>query len=151
MEFCSIMDGVNTGLTAGVFLIVAGIVLIIATSLRPNGIEVVQDSLVITGNYHYSVKLRDIRSVEKWDSLPKIKLRTNGIGWPNINVGHFILKDIGKCRLYVNKKYPPYVHIVTNGGEHIVFNTKDPKNTEILFDSISQTVANSSVRMPKAG
>lgn len=145
------MIGGNIGFTAGTLLLVAGLVLIIVSSLRPNRIQVTSDSLVITGSYKYSVKLDEIRSVERLDSLPKIKIRTNGIGWPNIKIGHFRVEGIGKCRLYINQKFPPYVHIVTSAGEHIIFNTNDPAKTETVFDSISKTVANSSIRMPKAG
>lgn len=135
------MIGGNIGFTAGTLLLVAGLVLIIVSSLRPNRIQVTSDSLVITGSYKYSVKLGEIRSVERLDSLPKIKLRTNGIGWPNIKIGHFRVEGIGKCRLYVNQKFPPYVHIVTSAGEHIIFNTKDPENTESLFFSLSAAVS----------
>ena len=75
-------------------------------SLRPVRIEVTADSLVISGNYGYSVKLSEIQSVEMLDRLPRIKIRSNGIGWKNIKIGHFILEGTGKCRLYVNRKYP---------------------------------------------
>ena len=136
-----IMIGGNIGFTAGTLLLVAGLVLIIVSSLRPNRIQVTSDSLVITGSYKYSVELGEIRSVERLDSLPKIKLRTNGIGWPNIKIGHFRVEGIGKCRLYINQKFPPYVHIVTSAGEHIIFNTKDPENTESIFRSLSAAVS----------
>ena len=139
------MIGGNIGFTAGTLLLVAGLVLIIVSSLRPNRIQATSDSLVITGSYKYSVKLDEIRSVERLDSLPKIKLRTNGIGWPNIKIGHFRVEGIGKCRLYVNQKFPPYVHIVTSAGEHIIFNTKDPENTESIFRSLSAAVSSCSV------
>ena len=68
-----IMIGGNIGFTAGTLLLVAGLVLIIVSSLRPAGIQVSSDSLVITGSYKYSVELGEIRSVERLDSLPKIK------------------------------------------------------------------------------
>ena len=74
--------------------------------MRPVRIEVTADSLVISGNYGYSVKLSGIQSVEMLDRLPRIKIRSNGIGWKNIKIGHFILEGTGKCRLYVNRKYP---------------------------------------------
>ena len=94
-----IMIGGNIGFTAGTLLLVAGLVLIIVSSLRPAGIQVSSDSLVITGSYKYSVELGEIRSVERLDSLPKIKIRINGIGWPNIKIGHFLVEGIGKLTI----------------------------------------------------
>ena len=142
METIAIMNIGNIGFTAGILLIAAGAILTVAASLRPNRIEVTADSLVISGSYRYSVKLSGIQSVEKMDRLPKIKIRRNGIGWPNVKIGHFSMEGIGKCRLYVNnKKCPPYVHVVTISGEHLIFNAKNPEETAELFDSILRAVS----------
>lgn len=140
MENFLAMNNGNIWFTAGMLLIVAGVVLTLAASLRPVRIEVTADSLVISGNYGYSVKLSGMQSVEMLDRLPRIKIRSNGIGWKNIKIGHFILEGTGKCRLYVNRKYPPYVHIVTTGGKHVIFNTGNPEETESLFASLSSAL-----------
>ena len=70
------------------------------------------------------------------DCLPEIEARTNGIGMEYVQKGNFRLEGIGACRLYVNLKYSPFVHIVTAGAGHIFFNTEDSVMTKELYDRI---------------
>lgn len=138
------MKNMNIGTILGVFLIFAGVVILILAMCRPNDINVTGNSLVISGSYSMTLDLNKIHSAELTDSLPKITLRTNGISVGEIQVGHFRMKDIGKCRLYLNLNYPPYVHIVTTQGAHIFFNTKDPERTKELFSAIMNEVQHTS-------
>lgn len=134
------MKKMGTGISLGLLLIFAGIAVLTLSLMKPNDIEVTSESLRISGNYGIEVRLDDIRSAELVDSLPKIKFRTNGIGAGNIQIGHFRMQGIGKCRLYLNLKYSPYVHIVTASGEHIFFNTKDPSKTRELQASLTDHI-----------
>lgn len=102
----------------------------------PDSIEAGNESLDISGEYAISIKYDSIKSVELLDRLPEIKARTNGIGMANTLKGHFILDGIGRCRLYVNLKYRPLVHIETYSSEHIIFNTDSPQGTGGLYDRI---------------
>ena len=97
----------------GLGLVAVGIAIALWGASRPNRIELNGESLTIKGNYSHTIAIDDIESVVLADKLPEIVLRTNGIGFRHIKVGHFRLKGTGKCRLYVNLRYPPYVHIVT--------------------------------------
>lgn len=130
------MKSMNTGTILGLSLILAGVAVLVLSMCRANGIDVTEKSLVISGNYSITLELSKIQSAELTDSLPKITIRTNGIGAGSILVGHFRMKDIGKCRLYLNLKYPPYVHVIMTDGEHIFFNTKDSLRTKELFSAI---------------
>lgn len=134
------MKKMGTGISLGLLLIFAGIAILAVSLMKPNDIEVTSECLRISGNYGIEVRLDDIRSAELVDSLPKIELRTNGIGAGNIQVGHFRMQGIGKCRLYLNRKYTPYVHIVTASGEHIFFNTEDPARTGELQASLADHI-----------
>lgn len=134
------MKSMSIGAILGISLIFAGIAVLILSMCKANGISVTEKSLVISGNYSMTLDLSEIHSVELTDSLPRITMRTNGIGAGSIQVGHFLMKDIGKCRLYLNLKYPPYVHVITTGGAHIFFNTKDPERTRELFSAIRNSV-----------
>ena len=118
-----------------VFFVVTGAMMLIWT--KPEAINIDNGSVCITGDYATEVRLNDIRMIELLDSLPEITARTNGIGQGNINKGHFRLEGVGACRLYVNLKYSPFIHIVTAEGEHIFFNTDDPARTMDLYKSIS--------------
>ena len=120
------------------FFLVVGTLLLVWS--RPNGIEVKDGKVVISGNYGMEVPLDEIRMVEMLDSFPEIEARTNGIGMVHVQKGNFRLDRVGACRLYVNMKYSPFVHIVTSDTGHIFFNTDDPALTEELYDMISSSV-----------
>ena len=130
----------NWGITAGLILIFAGTALTLWAASRPNRIQVSGDNLVIKGNYGYIVRLDEIRACELIEKMPEITFRTNGVGMPNIRIGHFRVSGIGKCRLYINLKYPPFVHVSTVSGKNIFFNTKDPEVTAGLFEAISDSI-----------
>ena len=120
----------------GLGLVAVGIAIALWGASRPNRIELNGESLTIKGNYSHTIAICDIESVVLADKLPEIVLRTNGIGFRHIKVGHFRLKGTGKCRLYVNLRYPPYIHIVTVTGEHVFFNTPDPDYTRELYNTL---------------
>ena len=116
------------------FFFVVGAMLLLWS--RPNVIEVNDGKIVISGNYGIEIPLDEIRMVEMLDCLPEIEARTNGIGMEYVQKGNFRLEGIGACRLYVNLKYSPFVHIVTAGAGHIFFNTEDSVMTKELYDRI---------------
>ena len=102
---------------------------------RPVKIHVEGDSLEIDGAYGMTVPLQDIRQAKLIDTLPEIEIRTNGIGLGYIQTGHFRLKDIGACRLYVNMKFSPYVQLTLADGQTVIFNTSDSELTERLYET----------------
>ena len=132
------MNKMTSGIVIGTVLIFAGIALCIWSMSRPNRIEVTGEELVIDGSYSHTVRLDEIKSCELLEQMPKICLRTNGIGLGKIQIGHFRVDGIGKCRLYLDLGYPPFVHVTTTSGEHIFFNTKDPAVTGELYDALSR-------------
>lgn len=133
-------SSMNWEIITGLTLFFAGTALMIYGMSRPNRIELAGDSLVIRGSYGQAVSIDEIQSCEMLEKMPEITLRTNGIGLPNVRIGHFRVSGIGKCRLYINLKYPPFVHVATVSGKHIFFNTKDPEVTAGLFEAISDSI-----------
>ena len=133
-------SSMNWEIITGLTLFFAGTALMIYGMSRPNRIEVSGDNLVIRGSYGQIVSIDEIQSCEMLEKMPKITIRTNGIGLPNVRIGHFRVSGIGKCRLYINLKYPPYVHVATVSGKHIFFNTKDPEGTAGLFEAVSDSI-----------
>ena len=128
----------NSGIVTGLILLFAGIALCIWSLSRPNRIEVTGDSLIIDGSYRHTVRLDEIESCELLQQMPKIRIKTNGISLGNIQIGHFRVKGVGKCRLYLDLRYPPFVHVTTASGEHIFFNTENPAATRELYDALSR-------------
>ena len=134
------MKNMSAGIIIGIVMIFAGIVVMLVSISRPNRIEVNGDNLVIRGSYGQTVSIDEIQSCEMLGKMPEITLRTNGIGLPNVRIGHFRVSGIGKCRLYINLRYSPFVHVTTASGKHIFFNTKDPEVTAGLFEAISDSI-----------
>lgn len=133
-------NSMNWEILTGLTLFFAGTALMIYGMSRPNRIELTGDSLVIRGSYGQTVSIDEIQSCEMLEKMPEITLRTNGIGLPNVRIGHFRVSGIGKCRLYINLRYSPFVHVTTASGKHIFFNTKDPEVTAGLFEAISDSI-----------
>ena len=105
------------------------------------GIIIGDGSLVISGSYGMTLPTEEIKTVELLDTLPKITIRTNGIALGDSMIGHFRMKGIGACRLYLKINRPPFVHVVTTGGKHIFFNTEEPSRTRELFDALNRSKA----------
>lgn len=135
------MKNMSAGIILGIVMIFAGIVVMLVSISRPNRIEICDGSLVISGSYPMTVTPDGIKTAELLDSLPKITIRTNGFALGNSMTGHFRMKGIGACRLYLKMNRPPFVHVVTSGGKHIFFNTEDPTRTRELFEALNQSKA----------
>lgn len=103
---------------------------------RPLRISLADGTLEIGGSYGMTLKASDIRRVDLRDSLPDIEMRTNGIGMGNIQKGHFLLKDIGVCRLYVDMDNPPFICLWLEDGEVIFLNHQNPAETAALYDAL---------------
>ena len=126
------MKNMSAGIIIGIVMIFAGIVVMLVSISRPNRIEICDGSLVISGSYPMT---------ELLDSLLKITIRTNGIALGDSMTGHFRMKGIGACRLYLKMNRQPFVHVVTTGGKHIFFNTEEPSRTRELFDALNRSKA----------
>lgn len=90
----------------GLGLAAVGIAIALWGASRPNRIELNGESLTIKGNYSHTIAIRDIESVVLADKLPEIVLRTNGIGFRHIKVGHFQPESVlGRSEKYRQKGY----------------------------------------------
>ena len=87
-----------------------------------------------TGDYK-NAEAYFMEAMSIMETLPEIELRTNGIGMGNIQTGHFRLEGTGPCRLYVNLRFSPFVQLVLDDGEIIIFNTSEKDRTMELYES----------------
>lgn len=116
--------------------VVAAVVCIMLFSWsRPVQITVENGAVEFSGAYGMTVPGNRLRSVSVMETLPEIELRTNGIGMGNIQTGHFRLEGTGPCRLYVNLRFSPFVQLVLDDGEIIIFNTSEKDRTMELYES----------------
>jgi len=84
--------------------------------------------------YSYDFDIADIEEISLVDSVPS-GVKTNGEGTGQIARGHFRLKELGKARLYIYKKHPPYIRIKLE-DVYIFYNDKDPRVTEQLYEQL---------------
>ena len=123
------------------FLIVALIAYPIFFANYGNEIIVDDNKIEIKGDYSMEIPFDDIDTVLLVESLPEIKLRTNGISTRKVNIGNFKMADGNKCRLYINKSTPLFVEIRLDAqdspSESLVFiNRKTVEETKSLYDQI---------------
>lgn len=84
--------------------------------------------------YNYSFDLADVRELMLVDRVPT-GTKSNGEGTATVARGKFHLKGLGKARLYIFKKHPPFIQFKLDNG-YVFFNEKDPQLTEALFEQL---------------
>ncbi len=96
-------------------------------------IYIKNDTLFINELYSTAIPRKHIISIKKVTSIPPIDIRTNGISFEDINIGHFRTEDNEDVLLYLNSPSSKIFYIQTTNGENIYINFKD--STKILqFD-----------------
>src|SRR5690606_19432780 len=88
--------------------------------------------------YSYEFNIADIEQITLVDQVPS-GTKTNGEATDQVARGHFRLKELGKTRLYIFKKNPPYIRIKLENA-YIFFNEKDPYLTEQLFEQLQDQI-----------
>jgi hypothetical protein len=88
--------------------------------------------------YSYEFNIADIEQITLVDQVPS-GTKTNGEATDQVARGHFRLKELGKTRLYIFKKNPPYIRIKLENA-YIFFNEKDPHLTEQLFEQLQDQI-----------
>ena len=110
---------------------------LIAYGFVPTGIHYNRESVHFTGMYGTEVNISEIAHIELANTLPEIKMRTNGFEFGPVKKGMFQLEGIGKCRLLIQRNHPPYLVITQQTGEKIILRYKNPNNTRLAFDRLT--------------
>ncbi len=122
--------------TAMVAVVIAIVGNSIYTGAQPTQVAITESHITFTGKYGIELDRDQIREVELCDSIPRIKIRVNGIGLGNILKGEFNLEELGRCRLFLNLPHTPYLYIELENNKKIIFNSKEPGYTERLYNQI---------------
>ena len=78
-----------------------------------------------------------IKSVSLVDEMPKILLRTGGIGMGRIQKGNYSLEGDIKAKLFLASKEGPFIEIIVDSKpSHYYINYKDSKNTKATYEDI---------------
>lgn len=128
-------------------LIFISVIIIIVISFilhgsLPTKVNMLDRAIEFTGQYGVTVQYSQIDKVELLKIIPAIKMRTNGLGLGNILKGHFLLNELGKCRLFVKLPNSPYLYIETKNGEKIIFNSEDANYTDQIYRELRKTINN---------
>ncbi len=99
----------------------------------PTTVNITDEKIGFTGSYGITINLSEIEKVELWEKMPKILRRTNGLSLGDIKKGHFKVDSIGKCRLFLDSAKEPVLYIKNINGDQIIYNSKDPQQTEDLY------------------
>lgn len=126
---------------------ILGTVIVFVTALItygfiPSKTVVSNDNIQFSGMYGTEIKTTDIENAVLSETLPTIKLRTNGFSFGHIHKGTFKLDEFGKCRLLLHADKPPYLIISKKGGNKIIVNFKDKTETQETYNKIAQLIAN---------
>ncbi len=94
------------------------------------------NTIRFTGMYGFEVSIDEITNVELSDTLPTIKIRTNGFSLGSIKKGFFNLDKFGKSKLLIHSDIAPYLILSKINKDKVIMNFKDKNETETLHDKI---------------
>lgn len=129
---------------AGKIALIIAMVIVIAVNIpifyasnKSTNVEVSTDSIRIIGTYGRTIPRENISEIKLVDNIPKITMRTNGIGTSKIQKGNFKLEGINKGVLFLEENNGPYIQITTD--VYTVFiNYKDDSKTLELFNEMDK-------------
>lgn len=99
-------------------------------------VSITNENVQISGLYGFDIPAKDINSFVITDTLPKILLRTNGLGLGNIKKGNFKLENYGLCKLFLQVSNTPYLKIVYSNDKLVYLNFKDKGKTTQLYNKL---------------
>lgn len=105
---------------------------ILAIGFKEDQLKIDQQAILIEGSYSEKMSPSEIESIEMVNSLPKIKLKTNGFALETIKKGHFKTADDKKVKLVINSDQKPIILFIKTDGQLIYYSAKSQDNTEIL-------------------
>ena len=118
-------------------LITIGTLALVFYSARPPDMTVADGELTVSGLYHETIALSDIRSAELLGAMPAVKTRLFGTGLGSRMYGSFRLKDGENVRLYVDSSQPPFIRLTEKDGSVTILNTGRAAKTQELYDRIT--------------
>ena len=94
----------------------------------PSKAKITNDSITFTGMYGFTMHVSEIENIELSDTIPTIKIRTNGFSSGVVHKGFFNLDTFGKTRLLIHSDNTPFLIISKNTTDKIIINYKDKTN-----------------------
>lgn len=107
---------------------------IIAFFSKENTVQVNNDNIKISGIYGVTISYGQIKSIDLINSLPAIKLRTNGFALGYTLIGYFNMKNTGMAKLFIHSP-SPIIKIQTDSRLYFL-NFKEANKTIQCYNEI---------------
>lgn len=117
-------------------LVILFVIGLIAYGFIPSKTIYGTDTIRFSGMYGFEISNSEIDKVELSDTLPTIKIRTNGFSFGTIKKGFFNLDKFGKSRLLIHSDSAPYLILSISNGDKVIINFKDKIETEKTYNKI---------------
>lgn len=125
--------GIGLVLVVGIFIFTS-----IPYGMVPSEVTIDSSGVSFSGVYSTTFKPDDIESVELSDSLPPIRSKVSGFAIADIKKGYFMLKEYGKCRLFLDGYTKPFLVIKTKEGKYTIYNNPDNYVTKDIYSRINE-------------
>lgn len=111
-------------------------ILIIIPTYQDPKVQLNNNEFKVKGIYGLTISYVDIEQIDTVSSLPEISLRTNGYAFGNTLVGNFKFKDNSYVKLFVKKKFGPYLLIKSKDKVPVYINFENKQKTIELFNKL---------------
>lgn len=117
-------------------VVTAGVGFLFVYGAQPNTLQLRDTVLIIDGMYGVSLPKEQISGIQLTDSLPKIRMKTNGYATANLHKGFFRTKDGRTLRLFLSDRDAAMLHIQLVAGKDIYYQSPD-ENAEALYEKVN--------------
>ena len=99
---------------------------------KENQITIKNNRVVISGMYGEEISFSEIDTIMIIESIPKIKLRSDGFSLGSVNKGYYLTQSNETIKLLLNSENKPYLLIIKNNGNKVYLSTINNHIEDIL-------------------
>lgn len=118
-------------------LITIGVLALVLYSARLPAVTLSDGALSVSGLYHETIALSDIRSFELLDKMPAVKSKRSGTDIGSRQMGSFELRDGEEAQLYVDASLPPFLRITEKDGSVTILTAGTADKTRALAEALA--------------
>ncbi|MEW8995552.1 DUF3784 domain-containing protein [Clostridium sp.] len=120
-----------------IFIMLITTIPIMAISYSSTKVTLTDTSIKISSGVNASISIDKIKSISLVDEMPKILLRTGGIGMGRIQKGNYNLEGDIDAKLFLASKEGPFIEITVDSKPSIYYiNYKDKEITKTTYEDI---------------
>lgn len=127
-------EATRKALKAMVIVVIVGGILF-SQVIGEHQVIITDASVKVSGMFGKTFALKDVESIREVQEMPRITLRTNGLGLGSIQRGQFRLEGAKKAYLYLSKGGGPYIEILTEDYP-VYINFRDAETYRETLESL---------------